>query len=175
MRFRTNPGALFTLVILLLFFGGVFTARQWQFQARLFPWVIGIPALLLCVAQLALDLFRVKGPAEADDPDDVRGLMDLPVDRGVPVSVVVRRAANIFGWIIGFFLVIWLIGFIITVPLFILLYLLIQAREKLWVSLVYTGAILVFLLGVFHMVLHIPWPPGAIPGPQEVILGWIGD
>jgi len=171
MRFRFNPGALFTLLILLIFFGGVFTARQWQFQARLFPWTIGIPALLLCIAQLAMDLFRTT---ESDDPDDVSGLMDLPVDRGIPVSVVVRRAVNSFGWIIGFMLVIWLIGFIISVPLFVLLYLLIQAREKLWVSLVYTGAMLIFLLGVFHQVLHIPWPPGVFPGPQEMILGWIG-
>jgi len=171
MRFRFNPGALFTLLILLIFFGGVFTARQWQFQARLFPWTIGIPALLLCIAQLAMDLFRTT---ESDDPDDVSGLMDLPVDRGIPVSVVVRRAVNSFGWIIGFMLVIWLIGFIISVPLFVLLYLLIQAREKLWVSLVYTGAMLIFLLGVFHQVLHIPWPPGVFPGPQEMILVWIG-
>jgi len=171
MRFRFNPGALFTLLILLIFFGGVFTARQWQFQARLFPWTIGIPALLLCVAQLAMDLFRTT---ESDNSDDVSGLMDLPVDRSVPVSVVVHRAVNSFGWIIGFMLVIWLIGFIISVPLFVLLYLLIQAREKLWVSLVYTGAMLIFLLGVFHQVLHIPWPPGVFPGPQEMILGWIG-
>ncbi|MEE9186214.1 MAG: hypothetical protein V3U81_04270, partial [Candidatus Binatia bacterium] len=66
MRFRFNLGALFTLLILLIFFGGVFTARQWQYQARLFPWVIGIPALLLCIAQLAMDLFRAT---ESDDPD----------------------------------------------------------------------------------------------------------
>ena len=171
MRFRFNPGALFTLLILLIFFGGVFTARQWQFQARLFPWTIGIPALLLCVAQLAMDLFRTT---ESDNSDDVSGLMDLPVDRGIPVSVVVRRAVISFGWVIGFMLVIWIIGFIISVPLFVLLYLLIQAREKLWVSLVYTGAMLIFLLGVFHQVLHIPWPPGVIPVPQEIILGWIG-
>ncbi len=171
MKFRFNPGALFTLLILLIFFGGVFTARQWQFQARLFPWTIGIPALLLCIAQLAMDLFRTT---ESDNSDDVSGLMDLPVDRSVPVSVVVHRAVNSFGWIIGFMLVIWLIGFIISVPLFVLLYLLIQAREKLWVSLVYTGAMLIFLLGVFHQVLHIPWPPGVFPGPQEMILVWIG-
>jgi hypothetical protein len=158
-------------LILLIFFGGVFTARQWQFQARLFPWTIGIPALLLCIAQLAMDLFRTT---ESDNSDDVSGLMDLPVDRSVPVSVVVHRAVNSFGWVIGFMLVIWLIGFIISVPLFVLLYLLIQAREKLWVSLVYTGAMLIFLLGVFHQVLHIPWPPGVFPGPQEMILVWIG-
>jgi len=170
MRLRINPGALFTLFILLLFFGGVLTARQWQFQARLFPWTVGFPILLLCVAQLAMDLFRAT---ESDNSDDLSGLMDLPVDRSVPVSVVIRRAINTFGWFIGFFLVIWLIGFIIAVPLFVFLYLFIQAREKLRISLIYTGAMLVFLIGIFHQVLHIPWPPGVFPAPQENVLGWI--
>ncbi|NIO09924.1 MAG: hypothetical protein GTO40_18730, partial [Deltaproteobacteria bacterium] len=83
-----------------------------------------------------------------------------------PVSVVVSRAANIFGWIMGFFLVIWLVGFIITVPLFVFFYLKVQAKESLTVSIVYTLGILVFLLGLFHYVLHIPWPSGVIAGPQ---------
>jgi hypothetical protein len=93
----------------------------------------------------------------------------------VPVSVVVRRAANTFGWIGGFFFVIWVVGFIITVPLFVFFYLTIQAGEKLSVSLIYTGAMLIFLLGLFHYILHIPWPAGLIEGPQVFILGLIGD
>jgi len=49
MKFRANPGALLTLLILAVFFGAVYTAGQWQYQARMFPWTIGIPAMLLCV------------------------------------------------------------------------------------------------------------------------------
>ena len=171
MKVWANPGALFTFLILLLFVGGVFTARHWELQARMFPWVIGIPALLICVRQLTMDLFQ----AESSDNSDIEtGFMDLPVDRGVPVSVVIRRAANIFGWIFGFFVTIWLVGFILSVPIYVFLYLFVQARETIRVSLLYTGAMLAFLIGVFHFVLHIPWPPGIISAPQELIISWIG-
>ncbi len=171
MQIRANPGALFTFLMLLLFVGGVYTARHWELQARLFPWVIGIPALLLCLGQLAMDLFQAES---SDNSDIVTGFMDLPVDRGVPVSVVIRRAVNFFGWIFGFFVMIWLVGFILSVPIFVFLYLFVQARETFRVSLIYTGAMLLFLIGVFHLVLHIPWPPGVISAPQELILSWIG-
>ena len=172
MKFRANPGAFLTLLLLVIFFVAVYTAGQWQYQARLFPWTIGIPVMLLCVLQLGLDLFQFGDSADADN---LVGMMDLPVDRGVPVSVVVRRATNIFGWIGGFFFVIWVVGFIITVPLFVFFYLMTQAREKLSVCIIYTAGILIFLLGLFHYVLHIPWPAGVIDGPQEFILGLIGD
>ncbi len=172
MRFRPNPGALLTLVLLVVFFIAVYTAGQWQYQARLFPWVVGIPTVLLCVIQLGMDLFSV---GDTTDSDDLTGFMDLPVDRGVPISVVVTRATNIFGWIFGFFFVIWLVGFIITVPLFVFLYLTIQAREDLTISIAYTAGIVVFLLGLFHYVLHIPWPAGVIAAPQDFILGLLGD
>jgi len=167
MKLRANPGALFTVVMLLLMLGLVMSAKQWQYQARLFPWAIGIPTLLLCFLQLGLDLFKTKSA------NDTAGMMDLPVDRSVPVSVVVKRAVNIFGWIFGLFLCIYLIGFIISVPLFLVLYLSIQARESWNVTVTYALVMFLFLIGVFEMVLHIPWPPGVFDGPQEFILGLV--
>ena len=163
-----NPGAYFTVFVLLLMVGLVVTAKQWQYQARLFPWTIGIPTMLLCFLQLGLDLFRNKNGDE-----DVAGMMDLPVDRSVPVAVVIQRAVNIFGWIFGLYVSIWIIGFILSVPLFLLLYLSIQAGESWKVSVSYTVVMLVFMIGVFEMVLHIPWPPGLIGAPQEFILGLV--
>jgi hypothetical protein len=168
MKLKANPGALFTLIILLLMVGLVVTAKQWQYQARLFPWTIGIPTMLLCFLQLGMDLFRSK-----NEDEDVAGMMDLPVDRSVPVAVVIRRAVNIFGWIFGLFLSIAIIGFILSVPLFLLLYLSIQARESWKVSVAYMVVMMVFMIGVFEMVLHIPWPPGLISAPQEFILGLV--
>lgn len=168
MNLRAWPTALFTSFILLIMIGLVYSAEDWQFQARLFPMAIGIPTVLLCLFQVAMDLTKKEG-------DEAVRVMDLPVDRSVPVSVVIRRATNIFGWIMGLFAGIWLIGFVVSVPLFILLYLLIQAREPWRVAVTYSLIMLLFLVGVFELVLHIPWPPGVFNGAQDLLLTFVED
>ncbi len=166
VKFRFQVSSLFTLVMLGIFGTAIYSAWQWQFPAaRVFPWSIGIPAVILCLAQLFSDLFR---PMEVGKS----GFMDLPVDRSVPVSVVIRRATNIFGWMMGLFIGIWLVGFIVIVPVFIVLYLTLQAGEKWRVTLAYTLGIMAFMIGVFHLVLTVPWPEALFPQMEEAILAW---
>ena len=166
LRFQFNPGAFFTLFILSLFVIGLYSSADWQIQARMFPWVIGIPGLVMCVMQLFGDFFR-RGDASEQG---FHGAMDLPVDRSVPVAVVVKRAVNSFGWVLGLFATIWIIGFVVAVPLFIFLYLTFQAREKLWISSAYCVGMLAFIVGVFHLILNAPWPEGLLPHAEEWIL-----
>ena len=172
MKLRINAAAVFTSCVLLVLAGALITSREWSFATRLFPWVIAIPALCLCAIQLAIELYRAQRPIT---DEDVTGIMDLPVDKGVPLKLVVQRALNIFGWVFGLFVAILLIGFVLSAPLFVWLYLTFQAREKWWISVMWTGFTLVFLLGLLHYVLHVPWPQGAIPGPQEMFLEWVGN
>lgn len=160
--------ATFTFLIMILLIAAMYTTREWSFQARLFPWTIGIPAIALCLLQLMLDLFKKK-----TDADEDQGIMDLQVDRSVPPEQVVRRAANIFGWILALFGSIWLLGFIISLPLFVCSYLTFQSRENLWSSLSWTLFTLVFMLGLFHYILRAAWSEPLIPWPQEVILSWL--
>ena len=167
--FKFDFASLFTLLFFVMFALGVFTARDWQIQARLFPWVVGIPVLVLCAVQLFKDLFIRQ---EASDEAEALGFMDLPVDRSVPVTVVIKRALNIFGWILGLFAAIWLIGFVISVPLFVFLYLTVQAREKLWIATVYAIGMIAFIIGVFHVILSVPWPEGVFPQLEQLILQW---
>ena len=167
LKFRLNPGAIFTLIILAVFAFGVWDATEWAIQARLFPWVIGVPAIILCASQLLGDLFQRLRPEEMDD---LRGAMDLPVDRSVPVSVVAKRATNTFAWIIGLFVGVWLVGFVLSVPLFIFLYLKLQAEEKLTVAATSAFCMFLLIVGVFHLVLNVPWPEGVLPQPEAWIL-----
>ena len=172
LRFRLNPGAILTLVIFAAFGFGVWDAGEWAIQARLFPWAIGIPVLFLCAGQLFGDLFQ-RGSAE--EMDDLRGAMDLPVDRTVPMSVVAKRAANTFVWILGLFAGVWLVGFVLSVPLFVFLYLKFQGEEKLRVALTSGACMLLLIVGVFHLVLNVPWPAGVFSQAEEWILTTVED
>lgn len=165
--FKFNPGAVFTLIFLAAFSFGVTTAAEWDIHARLFPWVIGVPAIFLCVGQLAGDFVARRRPGE---DDDTRGMMDLPVDRSVPMSLVIRRAVKTFLWIVGLFAAVRLVGFVVAVPLFVLLYLKFQGDENLWLSLKCSAAMALLLVAVFHLVLNVPWPAAVFPQLEAVIL-----
>lgn len=171
MKVKINAAAVFTFFVMLVLAGALITSREWSFATRLFPWVIAIPALCLCAIQFLTELYRAHRPVT---DEDVSGVMDLPVDKGVPLKLVVLRAANIFSWVFGLFVAVFVIGFVLSAPMFVWLYLTFQAREKWWISLLWTGLTMVFLLGLFHYTLRVPWPHGAIPGPQEMFLEWIG-
>jgi hypothetical protein len=164
--------AIFTLVITVLVAAGLYTSRDWSLQARLFPWTIGIPALGLCLIQLFMDLWKAVRPG-SEAVDDDQGIMDLKVDKDIAPALVVRRAANIFAWIAGLFAAIWLVGFLVSIPLFILFYMRFQSRETWSSSLAWTAVTVGFIIGLFHYILRVPWSYPVIAWLQEILLEWI--
>jgi hypothetical protein len=86
---------------------------------------------------------------------------------------VVRRAANIFAWIAGLFAAIWLVGFLVSIPLFILFYMRFQSRETWSSSLAWTAVTVGFIIGLFHYILRVPWSYPVIAWLQEILLEWI--
>ena len=140
----------FTAVILVGFIWGVWQARDWGFRASLFPWVIGFPGTLLALAQLEIDVMglvrqqRARIAARAADP------------------VVVRRTLSIVGWILGFFVSIWLLGFPITVPLCTFLFLKVGAGEKWFISILLTLMAWAGFYAIFVHSLSLPFPPGTL-------------
>ena len=144
--------------ILVVFFAlFVYTAKDWRLQARLYPWAIGIPMLVLALVQVVLDL-RGIGPkkSRSDAPVDVQF-----AERTDPV-VARRRTINIFSWIAGYILAIWLFGFSYSVPLVVFLYLKVQSRERWPLSIALTAAAWLLFWGLFDRLLHLPFPQGEL-------------
>jgi hypothetical protein len=132
-----------------------FEIRPMEERAALFPMVLGVPCLVLALMAFGQELFNVlrrptdgKGSAE----------MTFPLEQ----SVIRRRAASIVAWILGFFAGIWLLGFVIAVPVVSFLYFRFAGGEKWATSIPLSlGAWAVFY-GLFDYVLHLPFPEGTL-------------
>jgi hypothetical protein len=158
---KLRPAAIFSIIWLIFFIVWVYLAKDWRMQARLYPWAIGIPMVILAIVQVILDLRGVQRKQAGAAP------VDFQFTQNIDPALARRRTINIFSWIIGFFLGIWLLGFVITIPLLVFTYLKIQSGESWVLSTALTaGAWLVFY-GLFVRLLTLPFPQG-------LVLTWLG-
>jgi TctA family transporter len=146
-------GAIFTFFLVIVLVAALWESLGFKFRAGLFPWAIGFPLLALAVVQGVMELMG-KGTAA--------GGAVMEEGSELPSDVVNRRTAEIFLWIAGYFVAIWLFGFSAGVTLSAFAQMRIAAREKWLLSLILTAAIWVFTFGLFDRVLHIPFPEGYV-------------
>lgn len=131
-------------------------------QARLYPFAIGIPMLILAIIQVFLDLKGVQSK-----PDSGGAPVDFQVTQTVDPIVAKKRAIIIFSWIVGFLVGIWLLGFPIAIPLMVFTYLKIQSKESWVLSIVFTVVSFIFFWLLFVRLLNLPFPEG-------LIITWLG-
>jgi hypothetical protein len=160
MKFRLQT--LFAVAILIFFIVFVYQANEWRLQARLYPWVIGMPMLVLALLQIFFDLTGKTARKNTGNAP-----VDFQFGQSMDSAVATRRTWNILSWIFSFFVVIWLLGFGVAVPAFVFFYLKFQAGEKWWLSVVLTAGAWVFFWGLFTWLLNLPFPEGEL-------LTWIG-
>ena len=53
---KIRPAAIFSFCSLIFFIVFVYLAKDWRMQARLYPFAIGIPMLILAIIQVYFDL-----------------------------------------------------------------------------------------------------------------------
>ena len=147
---------LFDAFFVVLLAAAVATAWQWPFATGLFPLTIAIPVLVVAAAQLANDAF-FKGDGD-DDREPRERIRDIEVDRSVPAPIVIRRAGAFYLCALGFLAAILLIGFKLSVPLFMVFYFRRFSRAGWIVTLVLTGLLTGLVLGLFDAILHVGWP-----------------
>ncbi len=155
------------VILLVAFIYAPLSAREWPYATRLFVWAISVPTLLCLIAQLGIDFRRAKQPGTGEEVLDTA---DLPVDRSIPLQIVFSRGMNFLGWFLGLFVGIWLIGFQVALPLFLILYLLTQARSGWLLSLVVAGSVMIVQFVLFDRLLQIAWPKGILISWFEEII-----
>lgn len=137
-----------SIVVLLVSGYAVFAATGWPWKAALFPLAVGIPLFCLAATELLWALFGAAEKQEA---------MELALSTGAGAR---RRVALAAAWMLAFFAAIVLLGFMTAVPLFLFVYLKLQAREGWALSIGLTAGVFALFYGLFDALLHLPFPAG---------------
>lgn len=136
---RISGAALFGIGLAALAAFAVYKALSWPPKAALFPLVMGIPLLVLALAQVVVELRQQ--PAVADGW---------------------RRPLVVFAWMGAFIALVLLAGFPVAVPVFVLGYLVLESRERWWLSAILAAAAWGFFHLLFERLLHFPFDAGLI-------------
>jgi hypothetical protein len=139
----------------------VVTAAGLDWDTRLFPWAIGIPALALALRQLVTD-WKGSAKSEQEQQGDYPAILDIAVDRTIPSEVVVRHTVRTLYWILAFACGIWFLGFLISIPLFIFFYLTSEAKARKFSALIIAGVTFLFVWALFDQIMHLAWPEAAV-------------
>jgi hypothetical protein len=142
-------------------------AREWPFDARIFPMIVSGVGIVLALLKMGLSL-RPARPDIAPSAHTVAGveLTDEDEEADQELEYVFQRAsradwARVLSWAAAFFLGMFLVGAIPTILVFTMLYLRLEARSSWLVSVVY-AALLAGLLYAAQEALHILLPSGVL-------------
>ena len=142
----------------------LYQAAGWPFRTAVFPLATGGLLLFLTVVKLGSDLAR-RRTAPYEDEDVGRAFAAHEETGDVPdVFATASRTEWLaaVAWMAAFFLMLWLLGALVAVPLFALVYLLAVSRQSATMAGVYALACWAFVYGLFDRLLRIPLPAGVL-------------
>ena len=93
--------------------------------------------------------------------------MDFQFTKAIEPAVARKRAIIMFGWLLGFFLLVWLLGFEYGIPIMVFSYLKFQSNESWLLSTILTVLAFIFFYVLFVKLLTLPFPQG-------LIFTWLG-
>lgn len=159
---KIRPPAIFSFCALIFFCVFVYLAQDWRMQARLYPWTIGVPMLILAIVQVILDLKGVKAKQSSDATP-----MDYQFSQVTDPVIARKRTITMFSWLVGFIFGIWLLGFPIAIALMMFTYLKFQGKEPWVLSITLTVIAWVSFWILFVRLLNLPFPEG-------LLITWLG-
>jgi hypothetical protein len=145
----------FCVFLIAIAASAIYLGRGWSFKTALFPLAVSIPLLVLATFQL-LQIILGK-----DEPSGCAAV-DVEFSSDLPPEVERRRVITTFSWIVGFILSAYLIGFPLTVPLFIFVYLKFQSEVTWLHTIIATALTWGCFYGLFQWLVHIQFEDGAL-------------
>jgi hypothetical protein len=172
---RPRRGDLVLTVLLLAVFAGAYAlSLAWPFRSALFPRLVSATGAVLTVALLVTLLVWGRratgdtaptaatpaatpgGPPTGDDEGDGYDVEYVFATAGA------RAWSAALAWIAGFFASLWLLGAVVTVPVFSLAYLRVAGGVSWRAAIAYAAVAGVVVAVVLGRLLSVPMPTGVL-------------
>jgi hypothetical protein len=152
---------IFSVLMTLAFGYGVYEARTYAYLARIFPFYVSLALLGLSLLNLFQEIRNtLKGVAE----DKAGGTADLEVTWDIEMSEVLTKFSVFIGIIILLYGFIWLIGYPLSLTIFIIvLYRFLSGTKWHWALA--AGLAGLGFLALVSKLLYMDWPEGIIRLP----------
>jgi hypothetical protein len=166
---RPDPSRyIMTLVMLAIFVTMVGVASTYPAGARFMVFVVGFPAIALCLLQLVLDFRLQRQPNLAPTPETPAEAVAVTIGQFQDPSRIergpgtARRELIVWGYFLSLIAGILLFGFYITVPVFLITFLRFFANTTWQRAVILTGLAWLILYGLFSYVFRMSLHPGFI-------------
>jgi beta-lactamase regulating signal transducer with metallopeptidase domain len=140
----------------------VYEATKYSFLAKLFPFYLSLFLLVLSIINLlnvVAKTFSTKSNIVDSSDQETEGEMSL--------SMNWAQMSHILGYIIIMYIGIWIIGYPISITLFIVLFYRYLAQAS-WRSSIIAGLFGFAFLALASKLLNIDWPIGVITFPWPI-------
>ncbi len=155
MGLRFQPRSILTVMFIIVFAYAVYEVWDMPDQAKMYPWTIGLLALVL----LAWQIVREVMPSEEENSRETGVDMDFTKEEATRQGK--RRALELFGWMYGFAAGLWLLGYFVAIPLMVFLFM-VRHKESLTLTIAMPTAAGLMTWLLFSHLLHLPFPPGVL-------------
>ena len=164
---KLNDRTLFTLAVFVLVLVFLVLSLDYRPRARLVPLIIAVPTLLLTLLQLLIDMIPAVGRRfsflqEYDLFGIDTGRAAESSAEGGSSGAVFRREINFAAWLLLLVALIYFLGYLVTIPLFLVLFLRFRSSEGWLLTLSITAVTWAFVYIVFIVVMGAPLHQGVV-------------
>ena len=165
---RLTGGLVFAVALLAVTLYFVTAGLEFDEMARQVPMIVGIPIAALLVLQIATELFpRVFARLDRADRKQVVQIDEELIAQAEATLASDEnpgRSLEVHAWVGAFVLVIYAVGFLTAIPVFLTSLLYFRLKEKLWVTLLAAAAMWVVAYLGFMKLMEVPLFSGVIWG-----------
>ena len=140
----------FTSMWIIALAVALYVSRNWNPTTALFPHAVGFPVLALLVVILVVDIRKGRRRKEKGEAEDREFLTKN------------RWMTLYLGWLVGFALLIWAIGMVYSIPIYIFSYMTIQGKYGWLKSGLYAAGATAFVFLLFQYAFRVSWPQGEL-------------